>query len=33
VKQIVPVWKKEVWEDGSAWIEGNVPELGVREEE
>jgi molybdopterin synthase catalytic subunit len=31
VKQIVPVWKKEVWEDGSAWIEGNVPELGMRE--
>jgi len=22
VKQIVPVWKKEVWDDGSSWIEG-----------
>jgi molybdopterin synthase catalytic subunit len=22
VKQLVPVWKKEVWEDGEAWIEG-----------
>jgi molybdopterin synthase catalytic subunit len=27
IKQIVPVWKKEVWEDGSAWIEGNVPDI------
>ena len=27
IKQIVPVWKKEVWEDGSAWIEGNVPDV------
>jgi molybdopterin synthase catalytic subunit len=27
VKQIVPVWKKEVWEDGSEWIEGNVPDI------
>ncbi len=22
VKQIVPVWKKEVWKDGEEWIEG-----------
>jgi molybdopterin synthase catalytic subunit len=22
VKQIVPVWKKEVWDDGEEWIEG-----------
>jgi molybdopterin synthase catalytic subunit len=22
VKQLVPVWKKEVWEDGESWIEG-----------
>ncbi|MFN0093875.1 MAG: molybdenum cofactor biosynthesis protein MoaE [Dehalococcoidia bacterium] len=22
VKKRVPVWKKEVWEDGEAWIEG-----------
>lgn len=21
VKEIVPVWKKEVWEDGSKWVE------------
>lgn len=26
IKQIVPVWKKEVWEDGSEWIEGHQPE-------
>jgi molybdopterin synthase catalytic subunit len=25
IKQIVPVWKKEVWEGGEAWIEGHVP--------
>lgn len=22
LKEIVPVWKKEVWEDGEKWIEG-----------
>ena len=27
IKQIVPVWKKEVWEDGSEWIEGHLPEV------
>ncbi len=27
IKQVVPVWKKEVWEDGSAWIEGHQPEV------
>ena len=27
IKQIVPVWKKEVWEDGEAWIEGHMPEV------
>lgn len=27
IKQIVPVWKKEVWESGEAWVEGHmVPE-------
>jgi len=26
VKEIVPVWKKEVWDDGSEWIEGHRPE-------
>jgi molybdopterin synthase catalytic subunit len=30
VKKKVPVWKKEVWEDGEAWIEG--PEsLGMQQ--
>ena len=27
IKQIVPVWKKEVWEDGEEWIEGHVPDV------
>jgi molybdopterin synthase catalytic subunit len=27
IKQIVPVWKKEVWEDGSEWIEGHMPDV------
>lgn len=22
LKEIVPIWKKEVWEDGEKWIEG-----------
>ena len=26
IKQIVPIWKKEVWENGEEWIEGHVPE-------
>ncbi len=30
IKQIVPVWKKEVWEDGSEWIEGHTPEVPAR---
>lgn len=30
VKKRVPVWKKEVWEDGEAWVEG--PEsLGLQQ--
>jgi molybdopterin synthase catalytic subunit len=32
IKQIVPVWKKEVWDDGSEWIEGYVPEVPGRAE-
>ena len=24
LKQIVPVWKKEVWTDGEHWIEGSL---------
>ena len=31
IKETVPVWKKEVWEDGSEWIEGHVPEVRERE--
>jgi molybdopterin synthase catalytic subunit len=27
VKETVPIWKKEVWDDGSEWIEGHVPEV------
>jgi molybdopterin synthase catalytic subunit len=27
IKQIVPVWKKEVWADGSEWIEGHMPDV------
>jgi molybdopterin synthase catalytic subunit len=23
VKEVVPVWKKEYWADGSAWLEGH----------
>ena len=26
IKQVVPIWKKEVWDDGEEWIEGHVPE-------
>jgi molybdopterin synthase catalytic subunit len=25
IKQVVPIWKKEVWENGEEWIEGHVP--------
>ena len=31
VKEIVPVWKKEVWDDGSAWIEGHTPDVKTPE--
>ena len=27
IKQTVPIWKKEVWDDGSEWIEGYRPEV------
>jgi len=27
IKQVVPVWKKEVFEGGEAWVEGHVPEV------
>ena len=26
LKAVVPIWKKEVWVDGEAWIEGDLPE-------
>lgn len=32
IKETVPVWKKEVWEDGSEWIDGHVPEVRQRED-
>ena len=25
IKQVVPIWKKEVWDDGEEWTEGHVP--------
>lgn len=25
IKQVVPIWKKEVWDNGEEWIEGHVP--------
>ena len=27
IKQVVPIWKKEVWDDGEEWIEGHAPEI------
>ena len=27
IKQVVPIWKKEVWEDGSEWVEGHMPDI------
>jgi molybdopterin synthase catalytic subunit len=26
IKEVVPVWKKEFWADGSAWVEGHTVE-------
>ena len=23
IKKVLPIWKKEVWEDGSSWVEGD----------
>jgi len=23
IKEVVPIWKKETWEDGEAWLEGH----------
>ena len=30
IKEIVPIWKKEVWDDGEEWIEGHVPDIRHR---
>ena len=27
IKQVVPIWKKEVWDDGEEWIEGHTPDV------
>lgn len=32
IKQMVPIWKKEVWDDGEEWIEGHVPDVPQPEE-
>lgn len=30
LKQTVPIWKKEIFEDGEAWVEGQMPpEIGT----
>lgn len=26
VKQVVPIWKKEIFDDGEAWVEGQRPD-------
>jgi molybdopterin synthase catalytic subunit len=32
VKEIVPVWKKEVWENGESWIEGTPVDVAASAE-
>jgi molybdopterin synthase catalytic subunit len=27
LKQTVPIWKKEIFEDGEEWVEGQAPEM------
>jgi molybdopterin synthase catalytic subunit len=27
IKEIVPIWKKEVWDDGEEWVEGHIPDI------
>ncbi|HMV84524.1 MAG TPA: molybdenum cofactor biosynthesis protein MoaE [Blastocatellia bacterium] len=29
LKQTVPIWKKEIFEDGEAWVEGQTPDAAV----
>jgi len=31
IKEIVPVWKKEVWEGGQAWVEGHPVAMAEKE--
>lgn len=31
IKQIVPIWKKEIWEDGEEWIGNQAKKPNVRE--
>jgi hypothetical protein len=33
VKEIVPIWKKEVWTDGAEWIGSTVDEYAERTRE
>jgi molybdopterin synthase catalytic subunit len=33
VKEIVPIWKKEVWADGAEWIGSTVDEYAERSRE
>jgi molybdopterin synthase catalytic subunit len=30
IKEIVPIWKKEVWDDGEEWVEGHIPDIPHR---
>jgi molybdopterin synthase catalytic subunit len=27
LKKTVPIWKKEIFEDGAEWVEGQAPEM------
>jgi molybdopterin synthase catalytic subunit len=29
LKQTVPIWKKEIFEDGEVWVEGQAPEVSL----
>lgn len=29
LKQTVPIWKKEIFEDGEAWVEGQMPDTAI----
>ena len=32
IKQIVPIWKKEFWEDGDSWIGDRLEKHHIRRE-